>query len=54
MVDIFVGLPGSLQKLWHQLLLERVMIDISCHPEVIGHLKLLMQPLLEVLAMKWQ
>jgi hypothetical protein len=45
LVDFFGGVPSgvpdSLQKLWRNLLLGRDMADVSRHPEVEGHLKLL-------------
>jgi hypothetical protein len=41
LVDFFAGVPDSLQKSWRNLLLGRDVVDISRHPEVEGHLKLL-------------
>lgn len=41
LVDFFGGVPDSLQKPWHSLLLGRDLAEVSRRPEVEGHLKLM-------------
>jgi hypothetical protein len=41
LVDFFASIPEPLQKLWRDLLLGRDVKEVSRHPEVEGHLKLL-------------